>query len=75
MVPEAEAEAFARGDEAVMGLDVARDAGFYPPDYRLAACRWDEMAVLASGEKEMAFIWSFLTLPATALGESAITEL
>lgn len=52
VVPRTEAEAFARGDEAAMGLDVARDAGFYPPDYQLAACRGDETAVPGIWEKD-----------------------
>lgn len=36
--PEREADSIERADEAALGLDVAKRAGFYPADYRFAAC-------------------------------------
>jgi glyoxylase-like metal-dependent hydrolase (beta-lactamase superfamily II) len=52
VVPEMEAEAFAQGDEAAMGLDVARAAGYYPADYRIESCRADETAAPGTWAKD-----------------------
>lgn len=38
LVGEAEAGALESGDESAISLDVARRAGYYPPDYQMKAC-------------------------------------
>lgn len=39
--PAAEAEYIRTADEEMLGLDIARNAGYYPSDYRLKPCRVD----------------------------------
>lgn len=41
--PAAETASIVSADEHLMGLDVARDAGFYPPDYHFSPCQVDVM--------------------------------
>ena len=41
LAPREEADSIIQGDEAAMGLDVARRAGFYPEDYHFSPCPVD----------------------------------
>lgn len=38
LVPEGERQSIEAGDERATGLDIARAAGYYPPDYHIAPC-------------------------------------
>jgi glyoxylase-like metal-dependent hydrolase (beta-lactamase superfamily II) len=40
--PAEEAASIEEGDEAVLGLEIARKAGFYPVDYTFCACKIDK---------------------------------
>ncbi len=42
LVPEREKRSVEQGDEAVTGLDIARKAGYYPPDYKISPCHVDQ---------------------------------
>lgn len=39
--PAEEADSIEESDESVLGLDVAKRAGYYPPDYAFPACKVD----------------------------------
>lgn len=45
MVPEKERRSIEEGDEKANGLDIARNAGYYPADYKWKGCRADRAAV------------------------------